>query len=194
MQALLAGYENTPSMRGKIDLIYIDPPFDSKADYNTKISLPKSNIKQNPTVIEQFAYKDTWKNGTASYLEMIVPRIILMKELLSENGSIFVHLDYHVNSYVKLILDEIFGKNNFKNEIIWHYQTYQGQVKNYFPRKHDTIYFYSKNPNSTFHLLKDKNVEQTIDFTRWNKYLNENNEIMGDYYPESDSRFKGYYK
>lgn len=194
MQALLAGDENTPSMRGKIDLIYIDPPFDSKADYNTKISLPKSNIKQNPTVIEQFAYKDTWKNGTASYLEMIVPRIILMKELLSENGSIFVHLDYHVNSYVKLILDEIFGKNNFKNEIIWHYQTYQGQVKNYFPRKHDTIYFYSKNPNSTFHLLKDKNVEQTIDFTRWNKYLNENNEIMGDYYPESDSRFKGYYK
>lgn len=193
MQALLAGDETTPSLRGAIDLIYIDPPYDSKADYRTKVKLPDSDIVQKPTVIEQFAYKDTWKNGTASYLEMMVPRLILMRELLSDTGSIYVHIDWHVGHYIKIIMDEIFGKDNFRNEIIWHYQTYQGQVKNYFPRKHDTILFYSKTSNPIFHLLKDDNPEQTIDFTRWNAYLNENNEITGDNYPKTDSRFKGYY-
>jgi len=86
MQALLAGDRETglPSMRGKIDLIYIDPPFDSKADYRTKIHLPSVDIEQRPSVIEQFAYSDTWKDGTKSYLEMIVPRFVLMRELLGD--------------------------------------------------------------------------------------------------------------
>lgn len=144
-------------------------------------------------MIEQFAYADTWEQGTISYLKMIYPRLVLMKELLSERGSIYVHIDWHVGAYVKLLMDEIFGKENFKDEIIWHYQTYQGQVKGYFPRKHDNIYFYSKSDNPTFHLLKDNNAEQTIDFTRWNDFLNENNEITGANYPVTDSRFKGYY-
>src|SRR3990167_7013949 len=115
MQALLAGDKQTglSSMRGKIDLIYIDPPFDSKADYRTKIHLPGADIESKPTVIEQFAYSDTWKDGTASYLQMIIPRLILMRELLSEQGSIYVHIDWHVGHYVKVILDEIFGKENF---------------------------------------------------------------------------------
>lgn len=121
MQALLAGDPQTgmPSMRGKIDLIYIDPPFDSKADYRTRIHLPSTDIEAMPTVIEQHAYSDTWKNGTVSYLEMMVPRLILMRELLSEQGSIYVHIDWHVGHYVKVILDEIFGKENFVNEIVW---------------------------------------------------------------------------
>jgi|SRR3989338_2469912 len=120
MQALLAGDPLTgmSSMRGKIDLIYIDPPFDSKADYRTKIHLPSTDIEAMPTVIEQHAYSDTWKNGTVSYLEMMVPRLILMRELLSEQGSIYVHIDWHVGHYVKVIMDEIFGKENFRNEII----------------------------------------------------------------------------
>ncbi len=120
MQALLAGDPQTglSSMRGKIDLIYIDPPFDSKADYRTKIHLPGTDIEQKPTVIEQFAYSDTWKDGTTSYLEMMVPRLILMRELLSEQGSIYVHIDWHVGHYVKVIMDEIFGKENFVNEIV----------------------------------------------------------------------------
>ena len=115
MQALLAGDPATglPSMRGKIDLIYIDPPFDSKADYRTKIHLPITDIEQKPSVIEQFAYSDTWKDGTKSYLEMIVPRLVLMRELLSEQGSIYVHIDWHVGHYVKVIMDDIFGKDNF---------------------------------------------------------------------------------
>lgn len=195
MQALLNGDEKTglPSMRGAIDLIYIDPPFDSKADYRTKITLPTGDIEARPAVIDQFAYSDTWKNGTVSYLEMLYPRLMLMRDLLSEKGSIYVHIDWHVGHYVKLLLDEIFGKNNFRNEIIWHYQTYQGQTRSYFPRKHDTMYIYSKTTSPIFHLLKDDNPEQTIDFTRWNQFLNENNEITGANYPETDSRFKGYY-
>lgn len=141
MQALLAGDPQTglPSLRGKVDLIYIDPPFDSKADYRTKVVLPGLNLQQKPTVIEQFAYADTWEEGTISYLKMIYKRLVLMKELLSDKGTICVHIDWHVAAYVKLVMDEIFGKDKFRNEIIWHYQTFQGQVKSYFPRKHDNI-------------------------------------------------------
>lgn len=195
MQALLAGDPQTglPSLRGKVDLIYIDPPFDSKADYRTKVVLPGLNLQQKPTIIEQFAYADTWEEGTISYLKMIYKRLVLMKELLSDKGTICVHIDWHVAAYVKLVMDEIFGKDKFRNEIIWHYQTFQGQVKSYFPRKHDNIFIYSKGDNPVFHLLKDDNAEETIDFTRWNDYLNENNEITGANYPENDSRFKGYY-
>ncbi|MEI2642183.1 MAG: DNA methyltransferase [Candidatus Nanopelagicales bacterium] len=76
-------------------------------------------LEQKPTVIEQFAYSDTWSDGTASYLAMITPRLILMRELLADTGSIYVHLDWHVGHYVKLVLDEVFGKDNFVNEIIW---------------------------------------------------------------------------
>ena len=86
MAALLAGDEDTSSLRGKVDLIYIDPPFDSKADYRTKVQLPGVEIEQRPTVIEQFAYSDTWSDGTASYLRMIVPRLVLMRELLADSG------------------------------------------------------------------------------------------------------------
>ena len=134
MQALLAGDPQTglPSLRGKVDLIYIDPPFDSKADYRTKVVLPGLNLQQKPTIIEQFAYADTWEEGTISYLKMIYKRLVLMKELLSDKGTICVHIDWHVAAYVKLVMDEIFGKDKFRNEIIWHYQTFQGQVKSYF--------------------------------------------------------------
>ena len=147
MQALLAGDRESglESMRGKIDLIYIDPPFDSKADYRTKIVLPNGTLEQKPTVIEQFAYSDTWKDGTVSYLKMIAVRLILMRELLSDKGSIYVHIDWHVGHYVKIILDEIFGKENFINEIIWHYpQSIKASSKK-FLSNHDNLYLYSKN-------------------------------------------------
>lgn len=153
MQALLAGDEKSglPSMRGKIDLIYIDPPFDSKADYRTKVTIPGTEIEQKPTVIEQFAYADTWKDGTASYLKMIYPRLALMRELLSEQGSIYVHIDWHVGHYVKIMMDDVFGKDNFKNEIIWKFIK-GASGNNTFGRKHQNIFFYSKNPSSYFDL------------------------------------------
>ncbi|MBO5332362.1 MAG: site-specific DNA-methyltransferase [Alistipes sp.] len=151
MQALLAGDPATglPSMRGMVDLIYIDPPFDSKADYRTKVSLPNISLSQKPTVIEQFAYSDTWKDGTVSYLEMLYPRLVLMRELLSEQGSIYVHIDWHIGHYVKLLLDDVFGKENFANEIIWHYQS-GGIPQSNFARKHDAIYFYKVGDRAIF--------------------------------------------
>lgn len=149
MAALLAGDEQTPSLRGKVDLIYIDPPFDSKADYRTKVILPDVEVEQRPTVFEQFAYSDMWHNGTASYLEMIVPRLILMRELLSDTGSIYVHLDWHVGHYVKIVMDEIFGKENLINEIIWCYSG-PTPIKTAFARKHDVIFSFSKSQNYYF--------------------------------------------
>ena len=153
MAALLAGDEHTPSLRGKVDLIYIDPPFDSKADYRTKVTLPGVELEQKPTVIEQFAYSDTWSDGTASYLAMITPRLILMRELLADTGSIYVHLDWHVGHYVKLVLDEVFGKDQFINQLIWkrghaHSDSKQGAA--HYGRLHDTIFFYSKTPTYFF--------------------------------------------
>lgn len=150
MAALLAGDEHTPSLRGKIDLIYIDPPFDSKADYRTKVMLPDVELEQRPTVIEQFAYSDTWSDGTASYLAMITPRLILMRELLADTGSIYVHLDWHVGHYVKAILDDIMGKQNLRNEIVWCYHGPGSPGMRQFNRKHDHIYWYSKSDAWTF--------------------------------------------
>lgn len=147
MQALLAGDPQTglPSLRGKVDLIYIDPPFDSKADYRTPITLPNMKCSQKPTVIEQFAYADTWEEGTISYLKMIYPRLALMKELLSERGSIYVHIDWHIGAYMKIILDDIFGKDMFRNELVWTYFGFKRSTTKKFPQKHDIIYSYAKN-------------------------------------------------
>ncbi len=151
MAALLAGDAHTPSLRGKIDLIYIDPPFDSKADYRTKITLPGGDMEQKPTVMEQFAYSDTWEEGTASYLAMIVPRLCLMRELLSEQGSIYVHLDRNVGHYVKATLDEVFGRDNFRNEIIWIKNSLgaKGRATQY-PRNYESVFFYSKSESYHF--------------------------------------------
>ena len=151
MQALLSGDEASglSSLRGKVDLIYIDPPFDSKADYRTKINLPGVDIEQKPTVIEQFAYADTWKDGTVSYLKMLYPRLVLMRELLSEKGSIYVHIDWHVGHYVKILLDDIFCKDRMLNEIIWCYGS-MCKSKNNWNRKHDVIYVYTRTDHWTF--------------------------------------------
>ena len=151
MQALLAGDAQTglPSLRGKIDLIYIDPPFDSKADYRTNVNLPNGTIQQKPTVIEQFGYVDLWEEGTISYLRYMYPRLVLMKEMLSPSGTMYVHIDWHISAYMKILLDDVFGKGNFRNEIIWCYTSASRPV-NDFPKKHDTIYRYSRTDNYLF--------------------------------------------
>ena len=106
-------------------------------------------LEQKPTVLEQSAYADTWKDGTASYLRMIYPRLALMRELLSERGSIFVHIDWHIGHYVKLFLDDIFGKDKLRNEIAWCYGG-GGAPQDYYPRKHDNIFWYSKDNSWIF--------------------------------------------
>jgi len=147
MAALLAGDEHTPSLRGMVDLIYIDPPFDSKADYRTKVTLPGIELEQKPTVIEQFAYSNTWSDGTASYLAMIVPRLIVMRELLSDRGSLCVHIGMQVSHYVKIVADEIFGKNNFNTEVTWSYGTPSGgrAAGNKIVKAHEYLLWYTKN-------------------------------------------------
>lgn len=154
MQALLAGDESSglESLRGKVNLIYIDPPFDSKADYRTKITLPHNKITQRPTTFEQFGYSDLWQKGTVSYLEYMYPRLVLMKELLSETGSIYVHIDWHVGHYLKILLDDIFGKENFRNEIVWIYTRMGTKGQKIFSRAHDNVYWYSKNNSWIFNL------------------------------------------
>jgi adenine-specific DNA-methyltransferase len=172
MAALLAGDEDTPSLRGKIDLIYIDPPFDSKADYRTKVLLPGVTLEQKPTVIEQFAYSDTWSDGTASYLAMITPRLVLMRELLSDSGSIYLHIDYRVGHYVKIVFDEVFGRENFVNEIIWQGAIGDSSGKNKkFIKSHDTLFFYRK-----------------ADGVLWNDVFQEYNERHAEIYKHEDER------
>jgi len=213
MQALLAGDPATglSSMRGKIDLIYIDPPFDSKADYRTKITLPSvSNpplvkgaggdlsvtIEQKPTVLEQFAYSDTWKDGTVSYLQMIYPRLVLMRELLSDQGSIYVHLDWHVGHYVKVLMDEVFGKENFVNEIFWKSGVVKGAktTSNSYGRMIDSIFLYSKTNKRIF-----KTPFKPIDINSSNnKFIHKDNNgrlysrdtPLGDYSQQSIEEFK----
>ncbi len=150
--------------RNKIDLIYIDPPFDSGADYVRKVQL--RGTKKSPylggaeggginklegetqSLLEQTQYTDIWKNDT--YLQFMYERLILLRELLSEQGSIYLHCDWHKSHHLRFLLDEIFGEENFVNEIVWGYAG--GAIpKNAYPRKHDTIFWYvkaSKDANS----------------------------------------------
>lgn len=181
MAALLAGDDQFESLRGKVDLIYIDPPYDSKADYRTKITLPGVTIDQKPTVLEQFAYSDTWADGTASYLAMITPRLVLMRELLADDGSLFIHLDWHVGHYVKLVADEIFGRDAFTNEIVWwYYNKMQGNIKT-FPRNHDTIFYYRKGDKFKFESIKEERAAPTKQIKRvWSSELGRIVNAKGD--------------
>ena len=192
MQALLAGDAETgmPSMRGKVDLIYIDPPFDSKADYRTKVVLPGADLEQKPTVIEQFAYADTWKDGTVSYLKMLYPRLALMRELLSDKGSIYVHIDWHVGHYVKILLDEIFGKDKIVNEIIWGYGG-GGAPRDFYPRKHDTLFWYAKGNewtfNKQFRPYSEKTLQRGLTAVKGPQYeLSEEGAGLDDWWTDSN--------
>ena len=150
---------------GKINLIYIDPPFYTGADFSYTTKIDDTEIEKEPSIIEQRAYKDTWSGGIASYLKYMYERLVLMKELLAENGSIYVHLDWHVSHYVKVIMDEIFGYDNFLNEIIWWYKA--GAVGNKsFGRKHDNILRCGKNATLTIFNQEDIRIpyeESTIE-------------------------------
>ena len=138
---------------GKIDLIYIDPPFATGADFSfyTEVGETDEEIQRKQTIIEEKVYRDTWGKGISSYLYMMYSRLQIMQDLLSITGSIYVHCDWRVNSFIRQIMDEIFGKQNFVNEIIWHY-TGGGRSKKYFSRKHDVILLYSKTEKYTFNI------------------------------------------
>ncbi len=140
---------------GGLKLIYIDPPFDVGADFSMEVEVGENNSKniftKKPSVIEEVAYRDTWGKGADSFISMIYERLKLMNDLLSEDGSIYIHCDSRVNSYIRLILDEVFGRENFVNEIAWCY-TSGGAGKTAFSKKHDTIYLYSKANKHIFNI------------------------------------------
>jgi adenine-specific DNA-methyltransferase len=151
-----------PEYAGKIDLIYIDPPFATGANFALNMTLEDTQLTKEASAIELKAYNDTWGQGLSSYLQMMYDRLVLMYELLSSSGCIFVHLDWHVGHYVKAIMDEIFGTGNFRNEII----VKRGRKKSLMyqfekvDRMHvgnDSILWYSKSPEAKFgHPLSDK--------------------------------------
>ncbi|MDD9819864.1 MAG: DNA methyltransferase [Nitrospira sp.] len=145
---------------GKIDLIYIDPPFTTGADFSFNAQVGESGeaVSKAQTIIEEKAYRDTWGGGIDSYIAMMYDRLVLMRELLSDTGSIYVHCDWRVNAYLRLVLDEVFGSANFVNEIIWHYEGPQSPSPLKFASKHDTLFRYAKNimANRGFELIFDE--------------------------------------
>jgi DNA modification methylase len=137
-----------PEFAGKVNLIYIDPPFATGADFSFTATIPESDesFTKEPSMIEQKAYRDTWGRGLDSYLQWFYETAVLLRELLTEDGSLYVHLDWHVGHYAKAVLDEVFGSQNFQNEICWKRAT-SGSAKaraKKFGADHDVIYFYSK--------------------------------------------------
>ena len=158
---ILSSFKNGPMRKeieaqGGLKLIYIDPPFDVGADFSMDIEIgedeQKESFTKKPSVIEEIAYRDTWGKGADSFIAMIYERLKLMHELLSEDGSIYVHCDWRLNSYMRLVLDEIFGKDNFQREIIWTLAGVSGykSLVDGFVRGHDSILYYAKSPNHIF--------------------------------------------
>lgn len=151
-----------------VDLVYIDPPFASGADYAKKVYLRRNPkvaeaIRQAESELdieelrsfEEKMYGDIWNKE--SYLNWMYENLMAIKSVMSDTASIYVHLDWHIGHYVKILLDEVFGEDNFRNEIIWHYADYmQGNATNAFPKKHDNIYFYTKSNDYYFERIKEK--------------------------------------
>lgn len=139
-------------MAGKVQMIYIDPPFYSKSNYDAVIKAGDENIKYH-------AYDDKWEQGISAYLKMLTARLYLMRDLLADTGLLWLHLDWHVVHYAKILMDEIFGEKNFVNEIIWNYKS-GGTSKKHFSRKHDTILVYAKSRRYQFYPLQEKSYNR----------------------------------
>lgn len=142
---------------GGLKLIYIDPPFAVGADFGFNIEINGETAEKKQSIIEEIAYRDTWGRGISSYLTMMYERLKLMYNLLADDGSIYLHCDWKANGYLKLLLDDIFGREKLRNEIIWYYPDYlQGNVTKGFPRKNDIILWYSKTDKFQFERVTEK--------------------------------------
>ena len=152
---ILSSLKNGPLRKeiedqGGIKLIYIDPPFDVGADFSMEIEIGDEKLTKEPGILEEIAYRDTWGKGADSFIAMMYERLKLMRDLLAEDGSIYVHCDWRMNSYLRLLMDEIFGKNKFNNEICWHYSGWNKKLKTSFEKRHDSIIFYSNKDDPIF--------------------------------------------
>lgn len=172
---------DTAGLKGLFQTIYIDPPFFSQADYGAQIRIGDGEEK---FLVRGKAYTDTWERGMAEYLHMLCLRLYAIRDLLKEEGTIWVHLDWHGVHYVKILMDEIFGEERFINEVIWTYKS-GGTSKRHFARKHDTLLFYGKGKNYYFQPMKEKSynrglkpyrfkgVEEYRDETGWYTLVNQ---------------------
>jgi adenine-specific DNA-methyltransferase len=168
---ILSSLKNGP-MREEIDkhggikLIYIDPPFDVGADFSMDIEIGDDTFTKKPNVLEEIAYRDTWGKGADSFMAMIYERLTLMRDLIAEDGSIYVHCDWRVNSALRLILDEVFGENNFVNEIVWRRKQAQAWSSDQFGVTNDTILFFSRSLNHAFNPIYTKDDDHTQEYIR----------------------------
>jgi len=160
-----------PEFAGKVDLIYIDPPFNVGADFSFTTTLPpapddgdeQTTFTKEPSIIEQKAYRDTWGRGLDSYLQWFYETVVLLRELLADTGSIYVHLDWRLIHYAKCVMDEVFGYENFLNEIIWQSAVGDTSSKNRkFIKSHDTILLYKKGADWTWNDIFQEYSEASL--------------------------------
>ncbi len=164
---ILSSLKNGPMRKeieaqGGLKLVYIDPPFDVGADFSMDIEVGDETLTKKPSVIEEVAYRDTWGKGADSFISMIYERIRIMSELLAEDGSIFVHCDTRLNSYMRLVLDEVLGSENYHNEIVWLRSSSGKTISRNLPRDTDHIFWYSKSQSNKFNPVFKPLSEGTI--------------------------------
>lgn len=172
---ILSSLKNGPlreeiEKQGGIKLIYIDPPFDVGADFSMDIEIGEDTFTKQPNVLEELAYRDTWGKGADSFIAMVYERLSLMRDLLADDGSIYVHCDWRVNAYIRLILDEIFGKDKFRGEIIWKKDAVGKGAKKkakHWPKTFDNILLYSKSDSHIFKFVAAELTDKQLNEFRY---------------------------
>ena len=169
---ILSSLKNGPlreeiEAQGGLKLIYIDPPFDVGADFSMDIEIGGDTFTKKPNILEEIAYRDTWGKGADSFISMIYEGLVLMRDLLAEDGAIYVHCDWRVNSYLRLVLNEVFGSNQFRNEITWQ-RTGAHNDAGRFGVVHDTLLIYSRTVKNIFNPVFIPHSEEHLD-TRFNQ-------------------------
>ena len=222
-EAIKKVVDNLHFLRGMnsecVDLIYLDPPFNSKRQYNAPLGEGKRAVFNDTwrmdMVKEEWAHKIAVRNPPLArvleaaketgsspagyrsnypYLIYMAVRMLEMRRVLKPTGSVYLHCDPTMSHWLKLVMDCVFGADNFRNEIVWHYRTYQGRAGAHFPKKHDIILAYGKSGKAVFSLGYQDNYEETVDYRRWYKFYEHGNLIKFGNHPSGDSRFNSYLK
>jgi hypothetical protein len=168
---ILSSLKNGPlreeiEAQGGLKLIYIDPPFDVGADFSMDIAIGDETFTKEPNILEEIAYRDTWGKGSDSFISMIYERLQLMRDLLAEDGSIYVHCDWRVNSYLRTILEEIFGNKNYRNEIIWKRKGGSANPQNNLGVVIDTIHHIAKSDTNTLNKQYSKDSDEAVKYIK----------------------------
>ena len=170
---ILSSLKNGPlreeiEKQGGLKLIYIDPPFDVGADFSMDIEIGGDTFTKKPNILEEIAYRDTWGKGADSFISMIYERLVLMRDLLADDGSIYVHCETRVNSLIRLAMDEVFGRDNLRSEITWMRTSSHNDASGRYGRVKDTIYFYGKSEQTKLNTLYTPYTDEYIS-AEWRK-------------------------